>query len=122
MSTIEWIVWCVLMFFLAGGSLSSISHALERRRERKSEDERRRIEGPSPICGCDHHLAFHDEKSGCQQKVKTTVAWRYDDFEDDPVETAWEMMTCPCVRYTGPQPVDSLYLPSTSSDVRKEMS
>jgi hypothetical protein len=53
-------------------------------------------EDPAPICGCGHHISFHDEE-GCHITVTIT---REAMFGPRGMVT-----TCPCVRYVGPEPL-----------------
>lgn len=47
---------------------------------------------PKPICGCDHHLAMHDPKTGvCHDKVQH----RLNGVQQQPTQ-------CTCKQYVGP--------------------
>lgn len=52
------------------------------------ENRERALRNRQPICGCGHHVSFHDDK-GCHH-VKT-------DYYDR------ETSTCGCVKYVGPE-------------------
>jgi hypothetical protein len=76
---------------------------------------------PKPICECGHSLAFHDPKTGrCLFEERAVVEWKrnedYDDYEDEEemLPVRWELKSCGCVRYTGPQPLHTLYAPELS--------
>jgi hypothetical protein len=63
---------------------------------------------PRPVCGCDHHHSFHDTKTGeCHQTVDGTPV-HFDKWGD---ADAWEQVRCTCRRYSGPEPIPSLYAP-----------
>jgi hypothetical protein len=55
---------------------------------------------PPPICGCEHHLAFHEM-----------------DGEGNPTGHCREIINshngteCGCQRYTGPEPLPEYYAP-----------
>lgn len=65
-----------------------------------SRRHHRRVKSPPPICGCEHHLAFHeldDEGNAtgpCHEIVVTHNATE-----------------CGCQRYTGPVPLPEFYAP-----------
>ncbi|MFI6457163.1 hypothetical protein ACIBF6_37105 [Streptosporangium amethystogenes] len=72
-----------------------------------------------PICGCSHHIAFHDLATGqCHSQVRVVTKWgrleddHAPDTEGIPVE--WENQQCPCRRYSGPEPLTTLYAPELS--------
>lgn len=46
---------------------------------------------PEPICGCKHHLSFHDDKGRCH--------WNMSYWEGEPY------VQCDCRRYVGPEPM-----------------
>jgi hypothetical protein len=58
---------------------------------------RRRAPKPAePICGCGHHVSFHDlPESTCHKRTR--------------------LVQCTCRRYAGPLPIDSLYAPEISA-------
>jgi hypothetical protein len=70
-------------------------------------------ESPKPVCGCGHHYAMHDPKTGeCNVAVKgAPVKW---DRWDNPIK--WEMTGCACLRYTGPEPLPSYYAPEIAGE------
>ena len=61
---------------------------------------RRRTPKPKrsgPICGCGHHLSYHDDYQGCHHPVGIIR---------DP---------CPCRKYSGPDPLPEYYAPEIPS-------
>ncbi|GLU49069.1 hypothetical protein [Nocardiopsis ansamitocini] len=59
---------------------------------------------PQPMCGCGHHLVFHDhEKKVCQAQVVIPGKWTG--------ENANSYRKCMCQGYRGPVPVDEYYAP-----------
>ena len=55
------------------------------------------LQDPDPICGCGHHYSFHSDEDGCHYTVTFSRDAR---FGIKHVFT-----TCPCVNYTGPEPL-----------------
>lgn len=59
---------------------------------------------PQPICGCGHHLVFHDqEKKMCQAQVVIPGRWTG--------QAGGSYRQCMCQGYRGPLPVDEYYAP-----------
>ncbi|WP_046469875.1 hypothetical protein [Allosalinactinospora lopnorensis] len=59
---------------------------------------------PQPICGCGHHLVFHDHESKrCQAQVVIPGRWTG--------QSGSTYRTCMCQGYRGPLPVDEYYAP-----------
>lgn len=81
-----------------------------RRRKRK-----RAVNGgedPQPVCGCDHHYAFHDPTTGhCHATSKVASKWDYAGY---PV--AYTHQQCGCRQYVGPQPLETYYAPEITGD------
>lgn len=99
----------VLLLMGAGG----IRKEIERRHQRKLEI----TQGPQPICGCKHHYAYHNPKTGgCAAVSKTPVKWD-DDFGSP---TKWQHLPCTCQRYVGPEPLETLYMPEISNSYTKK--
>lgn len=116
----QWALWIFLFVLIFGGGAPAFIRerieARDRRRQVKEEAKRRALEGPEPVCGCGHHHAYHDPTEGpCQQLVKTAVEWGRDFYDEKEVVTRWESRTCPCVRYSGPEPMTQMYLPQIAS-------
>ena len=63
---------------------------------------------PQPICMCGHHYGTHDPKHGdCNSQDKVE---RY-----SSTKGTWEeWVTCSCVRYTGPQPIEQYWVPPSA--------
>ncbi|WP_282693315.1 hypothetical protein [Streptomyces sp. CC208A] len=86
--------------YVAGGAYDRFKKA---RRERRQAQEKA-LSGPEPVCGCRHHLAYHDTRDGrCYAAVKDKRA--KGDGE------AVEPRQCPCRQYAGPEPLATLYAP-----------
>lgn len=71
----------------------------EKMRELEVEAKRRAMEAANPkpvepICGCEHHLSFHNRKEGICRKN---------------VGTAKHPMQCECQGYSGPEPLSQIY-------------
>ncbi|MFJ9617284.1 hypothetical protein [Streptomyces noursei] len=109
------------LFFLAGPAIyagtavrGTVRKALKTRHKRKlalieaRREERLALEAadrpPTPVCGCEHHLAKHDKQGRCHELVRTAVAW---DADDRPVR--YEARPCACQQYVGPQPLSQVY-------------
>jgi hypothetical protein len=58
---------------------------------------------PRPICGCEHHFAFHDDE-GCNATVAEESAWSV-----TGTAIAWENVQCACVRQV---PIDAVVIPT----------
>jgi hypothetical protein len=64
-----------------------------------------RRKGPKPVeavCGCKHHYSKHNPETGrCNVSERgNPVKWN-----GRGEEVEWEWIACPCVRYTGPEPL-----------------
>ncbi|WP_461001736.1 hypothetical protein [Streptomonospora sediminis] len=59
---------------------------------------------PQPICGCGHHLVFHDQETKmCQAQVVIPGRW--------VGERGGTYRQCMCQGYRGPVPLDEYYAP-----------
>ncbi|QBI54765.1 hypothetical protein [Streptomonospora litoralis] len=59
---------------------------------------------PQPICGCGHHLVFHNRESKlCQAQVVIPGRW--------VGQSGGSYRPCMCQGYRGPVPVDEYYAP-----------
>lgn len=59
---------------------------------------------PQPICGCGHHLVFHEHESKrCQAQVVIPGRW--------VGQSGGTYRPCMCQGYRGPVPVDEYYAP-----------
>ncbi len=59
---------------------------------------------PQPVCGCGHHLVFHDQQNKlCQAQVIIPGRWTG--------QHAGTYAQCKCQGYRGPVPVDEYYAP-----------
>ncbi|ASU86296.1 hypothetical protein CDO52_18410 [Nocardiopsis gilva YIM 90087] len=64
---------------------------------------------PQPICGCGHHLVFHDQKTKmCQAQVVIPGRWTG--------QTGGTYRQCMCQGYRGPVPLDEYYAPDLLND------
>ncbi|MBV2366278.1 hypothetical protein ACFPZ0_18340 [Streptomonospora nanhaiensis] len=64
---------------------------------------------PQPICGCGHHLVFHDQESKlCQAQVVIPGRW--------VGQSGGTYRQCMCQGYRGPMPVDEYYAPDILGD------
>lgn len=125
MSGVELVAIIVVGGVVVNGALDRVKRLAADRR-----DERRRLaNGPEPVCGCGHHLAYHDLHDGrCYAEVKTegpdsapgrAVAAADADSSSDSgpgsdggkagAEQFWRR--CACRRYAGPEPLATLYAP-----------
>lgn len=68
---------------------------------------------PKPVCGCSHHHAYHDPESG---KCNATVHGQALEFDDYDRPIKWELVTCPCRRYSGPEPMPMYYAPEIAGE------
>ncbi len=100
---------------------------MEARKERRAE-----LLPKQPICGCTDHLAFHNPATGrCEAQRREVVHWirnpELDEWlKDDTrlesdrpkqyVAAEWELRQCACQRYTGPEPLGTLFAPELSTD------
>ncbi|MBE2999626.1 hypothetical protein IDM40_13040 [Nocardiopsis sp. HNM0947] len=77
-----------------------------RERARITEDGQRSVQ---PLCGCGHHLVFHDrESSKCQSQVVIPGHWTGSN------ETTYRQ--CMCQGYRGPRPIDPYYAPDLNEN------
>jgi hypothetical protein len=58
------------------------------------------------VCGCDHHYSMHDPGTGaCNATVQVSH-----------YGGSWGYEPCACVRYSGPEPIPSLYAPEIATE------
>ncbi|GAA1931196.1 hypothetical protein GCM10009716_43050 [Streptomyces sodiiphilus] len=110
--------WIALIMLVCGGGVwlvDTARAAQQNRHERRMEELRaeerrtRRLEEarrpPEPVCGCGHHLALHDRKSGrCHATVRVPTGW-----DADRRPTGYSPGACGCRQYVGPQPLSQIY-------------
>ncbi|MEU0492067.1 hypothetical protein ABZ249_22775 [Nocardiopsis sp. NPDC006139] len=91
-----------------------VGRVVTRRQAREAVAEQRKQEqaralnpgdrAPQPLCGCGHHLVFHDQQTKkCQTQVVIPGRW-----------TGSQSSTyrqCMCQGYRGPVPLDEYYAP-----------
>jgi len=82
----------------------TIRGAIKDRRDAKD----RALRGPEPVCGCTHHLSFHDGATGqCHGVVKARAAAAGEEHKEAPM--------CTCRRYVGPEPLGGYFVPEITS-------
>lgn len=90
---------------------------------------RRRVESPQPpqpVCGCQHHLSFHDPETGRCGFTQPVYTSNYEvvvNASGNPVLDAYRDVQkvkktsyegehqCGCQRYIGPEPLTAYYAP-----------
>jgi len=106
----------IAVVVMAGGY--AVNGALDRvRRIRKDrrEAQDRALRGPEPLCGCGHHLAYHDLHDGrCYAEVKRKGG----SGEGKPKDAS--PAQCTCRRYAGPEPLATLYAPPLNAGASAE--
>lgn len=122
-----WLVLVVVLFLAANKGLD-----IYRERQRLAIEAAK----PAPaLCGCEHHLAHHDKRTGrCMARVRMAVSWirnpeldqwiadeSYRDFrkrpKSDQVPDRWELVGCTCQRYVGPESLGAdLFSPEITTD------
>lgn len=99
---------------LLGGTIALVGVALGRLvRPRGRPEPRPELAAPrpqpQPICGCGHHLVFHETKSKiCQAQVVIPGRWTG--------QYGGTYRKCMCQGYRGPTPVDEYYAPDLLSE------
>lgn len=68
------------------------------------------LKGPQPVCGCTHHISYHDPKTGQCHEYQAGVV------ERDVKTGETTMIQCKCRRYAGPQPLDEYYAPEIAGE------
>jgi hypothetical protein len=63
---------------------------------------------PKPICGCNHHLAFHDEDGVCHATKTHEATWGRNQ-SGFVVATSWREDGCECRQYVGPKPTEQYF-------------
>ena len=100
-----------MLDLLTGGGLVAISYIsgfISGRLRRRTSIQK----DPEPICGCDHHLAMHDERTGrCSEMVRTPSK-----YNGVGAPIAYQYLPCTCRRYVGPQVVETFFHPRLSLD------
>ncbi|MDS1268807.1 hypothetical protein RIF23_00700 [Lipingzhangella sp. LS1_29] len=90
-----------------------LGRLLAGRRRQPARGHRSALTGPSgtpqAICGCGHHLVFHDnETRKCRAQVIIPGRWTG--------ERGDSHHTCVCQGYRGPMPVDEYFAPDIMPD------
>lgn len=101
----------IAAIIIAGGLVAGGAWDRVKRLGTDRRDERARLaNGPEPVCGCGHHLAYHDLHDGrCYAEVKREANGGGGDGEEPAAEVSWHQ--CACRRYAGPEPLATLYAP-----------
>lgn len=88
--------------------------------------KRKEPEPPQPVCGCGHHLSFHDPVTshcGHVESVVVDIVEVVRTKAGNPVLDTWGYVqkartqdyrgehTCGCKRYIGPEPLTAYYAP-----------
>jgi len=98
--------------YVAGGALDRVKRLAKDRRE----ERQLKINGPEPVCGCGHHLAYHDLRDlRCYAEVKREKA---ELAADGTKKDVWQQ--CECRRYAGPEPLATFYAPPIARAVSAE--
>jgi hypothetical protein len=92
----------------AFGRLATRRQAREALEQQRSQERARLLHNgqqpTQPLCGCGHHLVFHDkETKKCQTQVVIPGRWT-----GQPSSTYRQ---CMCQGYRGPIPLDEYYAP-----------
>lgn len=74
--------------------------------------EPRAIKSPRPICGCTHHLSYHDRKTGECNNFQPGVEYKNEDGGPKG------LVTCRCKQYIGPEPYTQYYVPEIAEEVK----
>lgn len=81
-----------------------VRQALEQQRAQLSQAQPQGQRAPQPLCGCGHHLVFHDQETKkCQAQVVIPGRWT------GQQSSAYRQ--CMCQGYRGPVPLDEYYAP-----------
>jgi hypothetical protein len=56
---------------------------------------------PDPICGCEHHLAFHTAEGVCKAQKQQYIGMNQQGYSQ------YSIVDCTCQQYVGPIPVIS---------------
>jgi hypothetical protein len=89
------------LILLAGIVIGMIARSLPARRKTPKP-----LPPPKPFCGCTHHHSYHDPETGKCNAGIHGQALEFDGY-DRPIK--WELATCPCLRYSGPEPMPTYY-------------
>ncbi|MEU7861573.1 hypothetical protein [Nonomuraea sp. NPDC049141] len=122
-----WLIFALALLGVGGWVRDLVSRVLEHRRELALE-KTKAGQPPEPVCGCGHHIAFHEPSTGqCHSQVRVVTKWMRnpsfgeDDGKPEEIAMEWESQQCPCRRYSGPEPLTTLYAPELSPDAVREI-
>ena len=105
----------IAVVLMAGGyAVNGTLDRVRRMRNERRREQEKALRGPEPVCGCGHHLAYHDLRDGrCYAQVKSKGVGGSDGGGKAKGATAAQ---CTCRRYAGPEPLATLYAPELTSD------
>lgn len=84
----EWVLFALIALF-------GLEHITDRVRERRRE----KLNNDKPICGCTHHHAYHDPRTGvCKGTVRRSKG------TDNNFNRIYTYHDCTCQQYSGPMP------------------
>ncbi|GAB3499399.1 hypothetical protein [Nocardiopsis coralliicola] len=96
---------------LGGVAVGRLLPRRERPEARRALPEAPPQPAPQPICGCGHHLVFHDQESKlCQAQIIIPDRWTTGDRHPYAGQEG-VYRQCKCQGYRGPVPVDEYYAP-----------
>lgn len=103
----------LLVFIFVGAGWRRFDEWMDHRRALQRHRLGIRPAPPEPVCGCQHHLAFHDRVTGrCGAPAQQVTEWEWNEEEEMKVPVRWTTVPCPCKQYCGPAtPVSTLHTP-----------
>jgi len=72
----------------------------------EAKTELRKLQDKQPVCGCRHHLAYHDKKTGQCNNFQPGV---------QQYGKPGTKIQCKCRQYVGPEPLPEYFSPEISS-------
>jgi hypothetical protein len=72
----------------------------------KADTELRKLKDKRPVCGCLHHLSYHDKKTS-----------QCNGYEPGVVQAGTKLkVQCRCRQYVGPEPLANIYAPEITGN------
>ena len=68
---------------------------------------------PKPVCGCSHHLSFHDPKTRECHGLMKGAPVKFNAWSEP---TAWSQVPCTCRQYSGPEPLPEYFAPELTGE------
>jgi hypothetical protein len=100
----------IVIVAIAAMGTSSVARTVRGSINDRRKARERALRGPEPVCGCGHHLSFHDASTGlCHAQVSVKVPNEGSDG------THKELVTCTCRRYVGPEPLGGYFAPEITA-------